>query len=161
MNNKVLITKAKQKELQDELSNLIDVERKKVIQQLQQAREEGDLSENADYDAAKDKQFEIERRINEIQVILENCEIISDVSTTKDVVSLNSFVQIHDMEDDEKHSFQIVSSIEADPDNNKISSDAPLAKSILKKKVGDIVEVKGIDQYYKVKILKISTTKIA
>ena len=160
MSDKILITKTKQKELQDELTNLIEVERKKVIQQLQQAREEGDLSENADYDAAKDKQFEIERRINEIQVILENCEIVSDVSNTKDIVSLNSFIKILDMSDDEEHVYQIVSSIEADPDNNKISNEAPLAMSLLGRKVNEIVEVKGIDQYYKVKIIKISTTKL-
>lgn len=160
MSEKILITKTKQKELQDELVNLIEVERKKVIQQLQQAREEGDLSENADYDAAKDKQFEIERRISEIQAILENCEIISDVSNTKDIVSLNSFVKILDMEDNEEYVYQIVSSIEANPDENKISNEAPLAKSLLKRKVGEIVEVKGIDQYYKVKIIKISTTKL-
>lgn len=160
MNDKILITKSKQKELQEELTNLIEVERKKVIQQLQQAREEGDLSENADYDAAKDKQFEIERRISEIQAILENCEIISDVSSTKDIVSLNSYVKILDMDDNEEYTYQIVSSIEANPDENKISNEAPLAKFLLGRKVNDVVEVKGIEHYYKVKILKISTTKL-
>ncbi len=159
MSDKILITQSKQKELQDELKHLIDVERAKVIVQLQQAREQGDLSENADYDAAKGQQFEIEKRISEIQAILENCEIISDVSTTKDVVSLNSFVEIHDLEDDEKMKIQIVSSIEADPDENKISNEAPLARSIMGRKAGETIEVKGIDQNYKVKILKISTTK--
>ncbi len=159
MSDKILITKAKQKELQDELKNLIDVERAKVIVQLQQAREQGDLSENADYDAAKGQQFEIEKRISEIQAILENCEIISDVSTTKDVVSLNSFVEIHDLEDDEKMKIQIVSSIEANPDENKISNEAPLARSIMGRKVNETIEIKGIDQNYKVKILKISTSK--
>ncbi len=160
MSDKILITQSKQKELQDELKHLIDVERAKVIVQLQQAREQGDLSENADYDAAKGQQFEIEKRISEIQAILENCEIISDVSTTKDVVSLNSFVEIHDLEDDEKMKIQIVSSIEADPDENKISNEAPLARSIMGRKAGETIEVKGIDQNYKVKILKISTTKL-
>ncbi len=159
MSEKILITQAKQKELQEELTNLIEVERKKVIAELQQAREQGDLSENADYDAAKGQQFEIEKRISEIQDILENCKIISDVSKSSDVVSLNSFVEIEDLEDHEKMKIQVVTSIEADPDQNKISNEAPLAKSILNKKAGEVIEVKGIEQNYKVKILKISTTK--
>ncbi len=159
MSDKILITQAKQKELQEELTNLIEVERKKVIAELQEAREQGDLSENADYDAAKGQQFEIEKRISEIQDILENCQIISDVSKTSDVVSLNSFVEIQDLEDNEKMKIQVVTSIEADPDQNKISNEAPLAKSILNKKVNEVIEVKGIEQNYKVKILKISTTK--
>lgn len=157
---KILITKTKRDELKVELHDLIEVERKKVIKQLQDAREQGDLSENADYDAAKDKQTEIEKRISSIQIILENAEITSEVSKVTNKVVIQSYVQVKDLEDDLIITYKIVGQIEADPDLNMISNDSPLAKVLMDRKIGDIVEVKGIDIHYKVEILKISPVKI-
>lgn len=156
---KILLTKAKFDELQAELDNLINVKRPDIIKQIQAAREQGDLSENADYDAAKEKQTEIESRISEIQNTLENCQIDSG-HDKKGEVSVYNYVQYEDLSDNTINVVQIVGSIESNPDEHKISNESPLAKALLEKKVGDITEVKGIDVHYKIKVLKISQEKI-
>ncbi len=152
---KILLTKASFDELQAELDTLIKVKRPEIIKQIQDAREQGDLSENADYDAAKEKQTELENRIQEIQSILENCQIDSG-KDKKGEVSVYNYVQYHDESDKTTNIVQIVGSIESDPDEGKISNESPLAKALLGKKEGETVEVKGIDNHYSIKILKIS-----
>lgn len=157
MSKKTIITKEKFIEIKNELKNLVQNERPKIIAALQSAREQGDLSENADYDAAKQRQGEIEAKIKEYENIINNCEVIDDSVVTKNdekIVKIGSSVEILDMQENEKYVYSIVGTIETDPDNNKISNDSPLATAILGKKVGDIVEIKGIDRPYKVKILK-------
>ena len=152
---KVLLTQSGVEKLEQEKNNLINVERPKVIEELQLARSQGDLSENADYDAAKEKQTELENRIQEIQSILENCQIDSG-KDKKGEVSVYNYVQYHDESDKTTNIVQIVGSIESDPDEGKISNESPLAKALLGKKEGETVEVKGIDNHYSIKILKIS-----
>ena len=156
MSKKTIISKEKFIDIKNELKNLVQNERPKIIAALQSAREQGDLSENADYDAAKQRQGEIEAKIKDYENIINNCEVIGGTTTKNDekIVKIGSSVEILDMQENEKYVYSIVGTIETDPDNNKISNDSPLAAAILGKKVGDIVEIKGIERPYKVKILK-------
>ena len=157
MADKVLLTKEKVTELKKELERLIQEERPKVIKAIQEAREQGDLSENADYDAAKNRQAEIEAKIKETQAILDHAEIIDDSKAKKvNKVKVGTKVKILDMSDDETYEYAIVGEVEADPDQDKISNVSPLAMAILEKDEGEIVEIKGVEKPYKVKILKIS-----
>lgn len=157
---KNLMTAEGKKELEKELRHLVDVRRPEIIKQIQEAREQGDLSENADYDAAKNMQAQIEARIKEIENILSNVKIISSTTSKakKDekVVSVGSTVTLEDYQDKKTYVFKIVGPIESNPAENKISNECPLAKSILGKKVDEEAHVKGIEEPYKVKILAIS-----
>ncbi|WP_408633471.1 transcription elongation factor GreA [Mycoplasmoides pirum] len=155
MADKYLLTEQGRKQLEEELRYLVDVKRPEVIKLIQEAREQGDLSENADYDAAKSSQGEIETRIKEIQDILSNIEIIKESRSQQLVVRIGTIVQILDHEDQQKHQYEIVGAIEADPSKNKISNESPLAKAIIGKKEGDVCEIRGIEFPYNVTIKKI------
>ena len=150
---KTLLTKEGLKELQDELDDLINVKRPANLKAIKEARALGDLSENADYDAAKNDQAELEGRIKKIEKMLENYEIIEKKST--DVVGLGSTVNIKYIDDDEEDEYKIVGSQEADPFMSKISNESPIAKALLNKKVGDIVEVESPTGVYKIEITDI------
>lgn len=155
--NKVLMSREGLENLQKELKELINVKRPEVLKAIQDAREQGDLSENADYDAAKNLQAEIEAKIADIKVKINNAEIIEenqDKSIVKKV-KVGSKVQIFDLSDDEYYTYEIVGEVEADPDHNKISNLSPLAKAILNKTVSSTVEVHGVENPYRVKIIKI------
>ena len=158
MAEKILLTKEKEAEIKKELERLIQEERPKVIKAIQEAREQGDLSENADYDAAKNRQAEIEARIKEYENILNFAEIIDEKSSKKSAnrVKVGTKVKILDMSDEETYEYAIVGEVEADPDQDKISNVSPLAMAILDHEEGEIVEIKGVEKPYKVKILKIS-----
>ena len=123
------------------LENLKVVRRKEVAQKLKEAREQGDLSENAEYDAAKDEQRDIEAQIAELEEILKNAEIIQDEAGGKksNKVKMESVVKLHDVEYDEDIEYVIVGSSEADSLNNKISNESPLAKAVLGHKALDHV----------------------
>ena len=127
------------------LENLKVVRRKEVAQKLKEAREQGDLSENAEYDAAKDEQRDIEAQIAELEEILKNAEIIQDEAGGKksNKVKMESVVKLHDVEYDEDIEYVIVGSSEADSLNNKISNEAPLGAALIGKKVGDTVKVEA------------------
>ena len=127
------------------LENLKVVRRKEVAQKLKEAREQGDLSENAEYDAAKDKQRDIEAQIAELEEILKNAEIIQDEAGGKksNKVKMESVVKLHDVEYDEDIEYVIVGSSEADSLNNKISNESPLGAALIGKKVGDTVKVEA------------------
>ena len=153
MVTKIELTKEGAEKLQKELRHLITVERPECIEALQAARAQGDLSENADYDAAKSRQAEIEDRIKEIEHILENVKIISEKTKSKGVV-LGSTVTIKDLSDDTVSSYTIVGTVEANPLNGLISNVSPLGRAIIDKNVGDIVSVHA-NKEYKVEILKI------
>ena len=147
---KRLLTYAGLKAIEDELENLKVVKRKEVAGKIKEAREQGDLSENAEYDAAKDEQRDIETEIAELEAILANCEVIQDNDKNKDVVKMESVVVLHDVEFDEDIEYTIVGSSEADSLNNKISNESPLGAAMLGKKVGDIVKVEapiGVVEY--------------
>lgn len=138
------------------LENLKVVRRKEVAQKLKEAREQGDLSENAEYDAAKDEQREIEEQIAELEEILANAQIIQDdADKKKNVVRMESVVTVHDIEFDEDITYTLVGSSEADSLNNKISNESPLGEAMLGKKVGDTVKIEAPAGEIEYKIVKV------
>ena len=155
MVNKIELTKEGAENLEKELRHLIDIDRPAVIEALQAARSQGDLSENADYDAARTKQAEIEGRIKEIENILANVKIISEKTRAKGVV-LGSTVTIKDLSDGSVESYTIVGTVEANPLKGLISNVSPLGRAVVDKNVGDIVSVHA-NKEYKVEILKIES----
>ena len=154
MAEKTKLTAAGYKKLEEELDNLIHVVSEEVKAQLAEARAQGDLSENADYDAARNKQAEVEARIKEIEYILNNSELIAEGGKNKNRVSLGSVVTLKFVENGKVDTFMIVGTVESDPFNKKISIDCPLGEAIVGKTVGDIVDIKSIKPY-KVEILKL------
>lgn len=147
---KNLLTYAGLKKLEEELHDLKVVKRKEVAGKIKEAREQGDLSENAEYDAAKDEQRDIETQIAELEEILKNAEVVQDNNTDKDAIKMESVVKLHDVEYDEDIEYVIVGSSEADSLNNKISNESPLGAAMLGKKVGDTVKVEapaGVIEY--------------
>ena len=154
MADKQKLTKAGYKKLQDEYKYLVDEAREEVKRQLAEARAQGDLSENADYDAARGKQAEVEGRIKEIENILANAEIIEEGKASTKKVGLGSTVTIKFVDNGKEISYMIVGTVESDPVNGKISNSCPLGEALVGKTVGDIVEVKAIKSY-NVEILKI------
>ena len=152
---KFLVTKEGLDELLKEQDNLIHVVRDEVIRELQEARAQGDLSENADYDAARDRQARVEARIRDLEAMIANAEIISEdkKAATKKTVSLGSTVTILDMSTNEEETYNIVGSIEADPLNGKLSNITPLATSLMDHKIGDVVEIETAEEPYEVKVI--------
>lgn len=152
---KFLVTKEGLDELLKEQDNLIHVVRDEVIRELQEARAQGDLSENADYDAARDRQARVEARIRDLEAMIANAEIISEdkKAATKKTVSLGSTVTILDMSTNEEETYSIVGSIEADPLNGKLSNITPLATSLMDHKIGDVVEIETAEEPYQVKVI--------
>ena len=157
--DKVLLTKSGVEKLEEERDNLINVERPRVIEELQLARSQGDLSENADYDAAREKQAHLESRIKEIDYMLQNAEIISEDQMDLKVVKPGTTVTILDLSetDAEPESYKIVGFTETDPLNGKISNESPLAKALIGHGVNEIVTV-GVAEAYDVKIVDIEFT---
>ena len=149
---KKLLTYAGLKALEDELENLKVVKRKEVAQKIKEAREQGDLSENAEYDAAKDEQRDIEARIDEIEKILKNAEVVVEEEVDLDKISVGCRVKILDMEYDEELDYKIVGSTEANSLKGKISNESPVGKALLGAKVGEVVtvETQAGDLNYKV-----------
>lgn len=151
--NTVYLTEEGLAELKAELDNLINVRRPENIQSIKEARSLGDLSENADYDAAKNEQAQIEGRIKTIEKMLENVSVITDVP--KDVVGLGSTVSIEYVDDDDEEEYKIVGVQEADPFQSRISNESPIAQAIMNHKVGDVVTVESPNGNYEIKITKI------
>ena len=156
MDKKNILTYQGLQKLEDELQNLKVVRRKEVAQKIKEAREQGDLSENAEYDAAKDEQRDIEARIEQIEKILKNAEVVVEEEVDLDKINIGCQVKILDMEFDEELEYKIVGSTEADPDEGRLSDESPLGKSLMGKAEGEMIDVDapaGVIQY---KILKIS-----
>lgn len=139
--DKVPMTKGGHAKLEAELKNLKSVERPAVIQAIAEARAHGDLSENAEYSAARERQSFIEGRIKELEAVTSLAQIIDIASLSGDMVKFGATVVIVDEEDDEEMKLQIVGQYESDADNNKISITAPVARALIGKSVGDVVEV--------------------
>lgn len=150
---KVYLTSEGYLEIEEELDHLKNVRRPEVIKALKDARALGDLSENADYDAARAEQAQIEGRILELEKIMENAEIIENNNTGK--VSLGCTVVINYEDDEEVEEYRIVGSKEADPSDNKISNESPIAKAIMGAKAGEVREVESPNGKYKVKIIEV------
>lgn len=155
MNEEILLTKDGINDLKEELNNLIIVVRPKVIEELKEARTQGDLSENADYDAARNRQAEVEGRIKEIELLLTKVKEIKEVKSKTGIIKLGSTVIFINLLINKKYEFKIVGDIEANPFENTISNESPIAKSIIGKKNGDLIEIKGIQEPYKIKILDV------
>ncbi|WP_338988767.1 MULTISPECIES: transcription elongation factor GreA [unclassified Spiroplasma] len=155
MNEEILLTKEGIKDLQEELDNLINVIRPEVIEELKEARAQGDLSENADYDAARNRQAEVEGRIKEIESLLTKAKEIKEVKSKTGIIKLGSTVTFTNLLINKKYELKIVGAVESNPFKNTISNESPIAKAIIGKKAGDLVEIKGIQEPYKVKILTV------
>lgn len=150
----IFLTQEGLDDLKKELDELIQVRRPEVINALKDARAQGDLSENAEYDAARNEQAVVEARIRELEAMIEKAVIITKVNT--DVVSIGTKVTLEYVEDEEEEEYSIVGSSEADPFENKISNESPIAKAIMGLKVGSVVSVESPNGKYDVKILSIN-----
>ena len=152
---KHILTYAGLKQYEDELQNLKVVKRKEVAQKIKEAREQGDLSENAEYDAAKDEQRDIELRIEELEKLLKSAEVVVEDEVDLDKISVGCKVKLLDVEYNEEMEFYIVGSTEANSLQNKISNESPVGRALMGKCAGDVVGVgtqAGIIQY---KVLEI------
>ncbi len=154
MAKEVYLTQKGLEDLKIELEDLKMVKRPKIIEALKEARALGDLSENAEYDAARNEQATTENRIREIEIMLENAVIIEEAKSDK--VKIGSRVTIEYIDDNEKEEYSIVGSTEADPFANKISNESPIALAIMDKKVGDVVVVSSPNGEYKVRVKAIA-----
>ena len=152
--NVVYLTQDGLDELKKELDNLINVRRPENVQAIKEARSLGDLSENAEYDAARNEQAQIEARIKQLEKMLENVSIISEVTTDK--VGIGNTVTIKYVEDDEEDEYKIVGSQEANPFESKISNESPIAQALFDHKVGDIVTVESPNGSYDIEIIDIN-----
>jgi len=156
---KHILTYAGLKQYEDELQNLKVVRRKEVAQKIKEAREQGDLSENAEYDAAKDEQRDIELRIEELEKLLKNAEVVVEDEIDVDKINIGCKVKLLDVEYDEEMEFFIVGSTEANSLQNKISNEAPVGHALMGKSVGDVVDVEtqaGVIQYKVLEIQRVS-----
>ena len=143
------------KKLEDELQDLKVNQRREIAQKIKEAREQGDLSENAEYDAAKDEQRDIEARIEELEAILKNAEVVLDEEIDLDKISIGCLVRVLDVEYDEEEEYKLVGSSEASSLQNKISNESPFGQALIGAKVGDIVEVEAPAGVIKYKVLSI------
>jgi len=152
---KTVLTQEGFKKLEAELQDLRLVRRKDVANKIKDARGQGDLSENAEYDAAKDEQAEIEARINILEKMLGNAEIIAEEDIDKDSVSIGSTVKLLDLEYDEEVEYLIVGSTEADPTGGRISNESPLGMALLRRNRDETVSVEAPDGTIQYRILDI------
>ncbi|EJO5347456.1 transcription elongation factor GreA [Clostridium botulinum] len=144
------------KKLEEELEYLKTVKRKEITEKIKVALSFGDLSENSEYDEAKNEQAFAEGRIIQLENMLKNASIVDESKVPKDVVNVGSIVKVKDYEFDEEVEYIIVGSAEADPMNNKISNESPVGKGLIGKKVGDIIEIPVPDGVSKYEILEVN-----
>lgn len=152
---KTILTYAGLKALEDELENLRVVKRKEVAGKIKEAREQGDLSENAEYDAAKDEQRDIEARIDELEKILKNVEVVVEEEVDLEKINVGCTILVHDDEYDEEIEFKIVGSTEANSLQGKISNESPVGQALIGEKVGDVVDVETPAGNIRYTVLKI------
>ena len=152
---KNILTYAGLKKYEDELHSLKVERRQEVAQKIKEAMEQGDLSENAEYDAAKDEQRDIEARIEELEKILKNAEVVVEEEVDLDKISVGCQIKILDLEDDSELTYKIVGSTEANSLKGKISNESPLGRSLLGAKVGDVVTVEAPMGELQYKVLEI------
>jgi len=156
MDKKYVLTYEGVRELEEELRALKGAKRKEIAQKIKEARGQGDLSENAEYDAAKDEQARIEARIVVIEKMLRNADVIDDEEAHGDTISLGTWVTLFDEEFSEEVSYLIVGSAEANPTKNKISNESPLGKGLIGRKAGDDVNIDAPAGIIKYRVLSIS-----
>lgn len=156
---KNILTYAGLKQYEEELQDLKVYKRKEVAQKIKEAREQGDLSENAEYDAAKDEQRDIEQRIEALEKLLKNAEVIVEDEIDLDKISIGCKVKVYDVDFDEEMEFCIVGSTEANSLQNKISNESPVGQALLGQSVGDTIDVEtqaGTIQYKVLEIQRVS-----
>ena len=153
---KNLLTDKGLKKLEEELQELRVVKRKEVAQKIKEAREQGDLSENAEYDAAKDEQKDIEARIEELEAILKNVEVIYTDEVDKEKVNVGCIVTVKDTSNGSVQIFKLVGSTETDVLNNKISNESPVGSALIGGRVGDTVTVEAPNGSFQFEILEIN-----
>ena len=139
--NKRILTKESLAKLQAELDDLIVNKRKEIAAKIKEAREQGDLSENAEYDAAKDEQRDIETRIEEIEEIIKNSEILDEATINFNRIHVGCYVTIRDIKSKREYKYQIVVGTEVNSREGRISYESPIGKALMDKAVGDLVEV--------------------
>lgn len=152
----VFLTAEGLNKLENELDELKTVRRKEVAERIKTALDFGDISENAEYDQAKNEQAKLEERILRLETILRNAKLIDEDEITTDVVSVGSKVIVKDLEFDEEMEYTIVGSAEADPYSGKISNESPLGRSLLGSKAGDVIDVQVPDGVIKYEVLNIT-----
>jgi len=152
---KTVLTYEGLKNLEEELQELKVVRRKDVANKIKEARSQGDLSENAEYDAAKEEQAEIEARIAQIEKMLRNVEVIDEEELDGDTVGVGSKVKVLDIEYNEEFEYTIVGSTEADPVGGRISNESPLGVALLSRRVGETVIVDAPQGQLKYQIVEI------
>ena len=152
----VILTSEGLEKLEKELEYLKTVKRQEVAAEIKVALGYGDLSENSEYDEAKNKQAQMEIRIVEIETMLKNAKVIDETEISTDTVSLGCTVTVFDIEFDEEIKYNIVGSTEADPSNGKISDESPVGSALLGKKVGDVVEVPAPVGSIELKVVEIN-----
>ena len=156
---KNILTYAGLKQYEDELHDLKVNKRREIAQKIKEAREQGDLSENAEYDAAKDEQRDIEARIEALEKLLKNAEVVVEDEIELDKISVGCMVKLLDVEEDEEMEFKIVGSTEANSLQNKISNESPVGRALLGRKAGETVDVEtqaGVIQYKILEIQRVS-----
>jgi len=156
MNNKeVVLTYEGLKKLEDELEYLKGVKRREIAERIKQALSFGDISENSEYDEAKNEQAHVEGRIAQLESMLKRARVIDEDEVSTEKVSIGSRVRLYDIEFDEEVEYLIVGSTEADPARSKISNESPVGKALIGKRKGDVIEVAVPDGTIKFKILEI------
>lgn len=156
MEEKRQLSKEGLKKYEEELDYLKGQRREEIAQKIKEAREQGDLSENAEYDAAKDEQRDIEERIAEIENILKNVEVIDKGDLKKGTIGVGSHVKLYDLKEEENIEYDIVGATEADSLKGKISCESPLGKELIGKKKGDVIELPIARGKLKVEVIKVS-----
>ena len=155
MAKQIVVTESSYQKLKEELDYLKNVKRKEAAENVGIARSFGDLSENSEYDEAKNEQAKIEAQLSELEETISHAKVISDHEIQTDMVNVGISVTVYDMDYDEEVEYQIVSSREVDPLENKISDQSPIGKALIGTKVGDIISVEVPDGVAKFKVMKI------
>lgn len=155
---KNILTYEGPRHLEEELQDLKVNRRKQVAQKIKEAREQGDLSENAEYDAAKDEQRDIEARIEEIDKILKNAEVVVEDEVDVDAINIGCMVRILDMEFDDILEYKIVGSMEANSLKGKISNESPVGRALIGAKLGQVIDVETQSGMIQYKVLEIQKT---
>lgn len=154
-NEQVILTEDGLREKQEKLDFLKTVRRSQISEQIREARAFGDLSENAEYDEAKNEQARVETEIAQLEKLLRTAVVVEDTDIDTSVVGIGTFVRILDMEYNEEEEYSIVGSAEADADKKRISNESPVGAALIGKKVGEVAEVTTLDGTFTLKVLDI------
>ena len=158
--DKTLLTKSNIKKLEEELEYLKCVKRKEITEMIKEAKSFGDLSENSEYDAAKDEQAKYEARIKQIEFTLSNYELVNEEDIDDNYIRIGSFVKILFLEEKEEDVFQLTTKLESDFELNKISNTSPIGQALMNRMVNETVKAITPNGILNIKILEISKTKI-